>query len=66
MGITYNVYMVNIYSREKNKRNELIWALSIQDYTNAEMARIFNINRATITRIIKSKPKQWLPKWKKI
>jgi len=43
----------------KEKRAELIWALSIQDYTFAQIGRIFNINRSTVLRIIKEMPKGW-------
>ena len=49
----------------KDKRDELIWALSLQDYTFAQIAEIFNLNPSTILRIIKSMPKDWQPKWVK-
>lgn len=49
-----------------DKRNELIWALSLQDYTHAQISRIFNINRSTALRIIKKKPSGWQPKWVKM
>jgi hypothetical protein len=50
----------------REKRDELIWALSIQDYTHAQIGRIFNLNRSTILRILADKPKDWKPKWIKV
>jgi hypothetical protein len=49
----------------KDKRNELIWALDAQGYTDAQIGRIFSKNRSTILRIIKAKPKDWVVKWVK-
>ena len=47
----------------QDKRNELIWALNIQDYTDSQVGRIFKLNRSTVSRIIRSKPKDWKVKW---
>ena len=47
----------------KDKRDELIWALSLQDYTLSEIGTIFGINRSTVLRILENKPKDWQPKW---
>ena len=47
----------------QDKRNELIWALNIQDYTDSQVGRIFKLNRSTVSRIIRSKPKDWEVKW---
>ena len=49
----------------KDKRDELIWALSIQDYSLAEIGTVFGLNSSTIMRIIRNKPKDWQPKWVK-
>lgn len=49
----------------REKRNELIWALSLQDYNNSQIGLIFNMNRSTAFRIIGSKPRDWKPKWVK-
>jgi hypothetical protein len=50
-----------------DKRDELIWALSLQDYTFADICEIFNIkHRSTVMRIIARKPVGWLPRWVKI
>lgn len=46
-----------------DKRNELIYAISLQNYTDAQIGRMFNLNRSTIMRIIKGKPTGWKPKW---
>ncbi len=47
-----------------DKRDELIWALSLQDYTQADLCRIFNItHRSTVLRILARKPSDWSPKW---
>ena len=49
-----------------DKRDELIWALDLQDYKPAQIGRIFNLNRSTISRIIEARPKDWKPKWVKV
>lgn len=51
------------YLREK--RSELIWALSKQGYTGAQLAKLFGATRSTISFIIKQMPSDWQPKWKK-
>jgi len=45
------------------KRNELIWALSLQEYSLAQIGKIFNVDRSTIMRIVRTKPQDWKPKW---
>lgn len=50
----------------KEKRDELIWALSLQDYTQAQIARIFGVYRSTVKRIVDRKPRDWKPKWQKV
>lgn len=51
----------------KDKRNELIWALALQDYSHAQIARIFGIaHRSTVLRIVQQKPRDWRPKWEKV
>ena len=51
------------YLREK--RRELLWAMSEQDYTQTDLAQIFGSNTSVINRIIKSKPKGWKSPWYK-
>lgn len=51
------------------KRNELIFALlePEQGYTYTDIGIIFNdLNRSTILRIARKKPKNYKPKWIKI
>lgn len=48
------------------KRDELVWAMSHQDWSNADIARIFNIDPSRVTRIIAVMPKGWKPKWVKV
>jgi hypothetical protein len=57
---------VRVENHLLEKRDELIWALSLQGYTSSQIGRIFNIRyRSTVTRIIKKKPSRWTPKWVK-
>lgn len=49
-----------------DKRDELVWALLMQDYTVAQVARIFNVHRSLIHQILKRKPEGWKPKWRKV
>ncbi len=52
----------------REKRNEIIFALlePNQGYSYADIASIFNnLNRSTILRIAKTKPKNYKPKWVK-
>jgi IS30 family transposase len=55
--------MIEIEPHIKDKQQELIWALSLQKYTQAQIARMFNTNPVTIMRIIKNKPKDYKVKW---
>lgn len=49
-----------------DKREELIWALSLQDYSNTDISIIFGIKHPTqVLRIVERKPKDWMPKWHK-
>lgn len=50
-----------------DKRNEIIWHLALQDYTIAQIARMFNFrHRTTVLRIIEKRPEGYKPKWTKI
>jgi len=62
MCITYNISMKK---HIQDKRDELIWALSLQQYTHAEIGTMFKLNRSTVLRIIEAKPKDWVVKWVK-
>lgn len=49
-----------------NKRTELIWALSLQEYTQEDIAYILrDADRSTVSRIISKRPESWQPKWVK-
>lgn len=49
-----------------NKRTELIWALSLQEYTQEDIAYILrSADRSSISRIISRRPENWQPKWVK-
>lgn len=51
----------------REKRDELIWALSLQEYNYEEIGQMFNgLNRSTVMRIIERKPRGWKPKWVKV
>lgn len=50
----------------REKRDELIWALAEQDYTNAHLARMFKTTKADISRCLQRKPKNYKPKWEKV
>lgn len=48
------------------KRTEFIWALSLQEYTQEDIAYMLrDADRSTISRIINKKPTDWQPKWVK-
>lgn len=47
------------------KRKELMFALSKQDYTTAQIGRLFNISRARAHAIIKTMPVGWRTPWVK-
>lgn len=52
----------------REKRNEIIFALlePSQGYSYADIGAIFNgLNRSTILRISKTKPRNYKPKWVK-
>lgn len=48
-----------------DKYHELVWALSLQDYSNADIGAIMNRHRSNIKRIVDKMPKNWEPKWVK-
>lgn len=48
------------------KRSELIWALSLQDYTISEIAEIFGISTSRADILIKSRPADWSSPWIKV
>ena len=50
----------------QHKRDEIIWALSdphTQGHTGSQIARIFNLSKATIHDILKNKPVDFKTKW---
>ena len=48
------------------KRTELIWALSLQKYTQADIAYILrDADISTVSRTISKMPTDWKPKWVK-
>jgi hypothetical protein len=50
----------------ETKRTELIWALSLQDYTHDDIATILrSADRSTITRVINKRPDGWTSPWVK-
>ena len=49
-----------------NKRNELIWSLSLQEYTQEDIAYILKgVDRSSISRIIAKRPKNYKSPWVK-
>lgn len=52
------------YLREK--REELIFAMDSQGYNFSQIGEIFGIDRATVLRILRKKPKNWKVKWVKV
>jgi hypothetical protein len=46
-----------------DKRTELVWALGSQDFNNADIGYIFNVDRSVISLIMRKKPKDWKTKW---
>ena len=56
----------SIQLRLIEKRDELIFALDYQGYNGQDIAKIFNLNRSTIKRILSKKPLGWKPKWHKV
>lgn len=48
------------------KRTELVWALSLQKYTQADIAYILrDADISTVSRTISKMPADWKPKWVK-
>lgn len=50
----------------RQKKFEIIWALDVQGYTDAQIARMFDCHRSTIMRIMQQRPKDYTPKWIKV
>jgi hypothetical protein len=50
----------------KEKRKELIWALSLQGFTHEDITEILRpVDRSNVTRIISQMPEGWESKWVK-
>ncbi|QDP67636.1 MAG: hypothetical protein Tp172MES00d2C118482111_30 [Prokaryotic dsDNA virus sp.] len=45
------------------KRKEFIWALKTQQYSDAQIGRIFNLTRARIGVIVREMPKNYQSPW---
>jgi len=45
------------------KYHEIVWALSMQDYSSADIGVVMNRHRSVIGRIIEKRPKDYKPKW---
>lgn len=56
---------INMPQYLKDKRNELIWALSKQGFNGSQLALIFSIHRSTVHEIIKKMPEGWESPWRK-
>ena len=50
----------------KEKREQLMWAMSEQDYSLADIGAIFGLPKSTAHDIIKKKPEGWVSPWVKI
>lgn len=49
-----------------SKRQEILWALSLQGYTHEDITEILRpVDRSNVTRIINKMPEGWQPKWVK-
>ena len=48
------------------KRAELIWALSEQEHTDADIGNIFNISKQRVLVIRKQMPSGWKSPWIKV
>jgi IS30 family transposase len=48
------------------KYQELVWALSSQDYSSAAIGKIMNRSRSVIKRLIDKRPKDYKTKWVKV
>lgn len=68
--VWYNVCMDDkekaIKKMLDDKRLELVWALSLQNYTQADIAYMLrDADVSTISRAIKRRPRGWKTKWVK-
>ncbi|MCR4286169.1 MAG: hypothetical protein NUW00_04715 [Candidatus Kaiserbacteria bacterium] len=48
------------------KRVEIIWAMSLQDYSLSQIASIFSLSKTAIFKIIKKRPSDWVSPWRKM
>lgn len=58
--------MADIKHYLKEKRQELIWALSKQDYSLADIAAMFNTSKTAVHRVVNKMPEGWETPWTKI
>jgi len=55
----------NMPTHLRQKRSELMWALSKQGYNGTQIALLFGVGRSTAFEIIKKMPKDWETPWSK-
>lgn len=49
------------------KRDEIVWSLSSQGYSSAQISRMFsNLGRSNTHKIVKKCPKNYKSPWKKV
>lgn len=51
---------------EREKRDELIWAIGDQGYSQQSIARMFNLSKARVSVIMSAKPADWKSPWVKL
>jgi len=47
------------------KRNEILWSMSLQDYSLSQLAWVFGISKTAIYNIVKERPENWISPWTK-
>lgn len=49
----------------QEKRDELIWALDYQGWSQSDIGRMFKLHPSSINAIVHGRPEGWVPKWVK-
>jgi hypothetical protein len=66
MTTTIETKLMGIKPYLSIKRAELIWALTQQDYSDADIGNMFNITKQRVLAIRKQMPSGWSSPWIKI
>ena len=59
-------YNMTMKEYEREKRDEIIWAIAEQGYSQQSIARMFNLSKARVSVVVSERPADWKSPWVKL